>query len=103
MTPLNDSDAVARSGEGRSINRHNFTTDEVEACLGRPVVRRIIDLMRLRNAHPAFDGRLAVESENSHLGLTWTHQTEVLRLDVDVADGRFAIRDGASATVLPAR
>jgi hypothetical protein len=34
--------------------------------------------------------------------LTWTHETEVLSLDVDVADATFEIRDGASETVLPA-
>lgn len=99
----NDHDAVVRSGEGRSINRHNFAADEIEAALRRPVVQRIIDLLRLRNSHPAFDGRLTVESEGSRLLLTWTHRREVLSLDVDVADATFAIRDGASETVLPAR
>jgi sucrose phosphorylase len=96
----NDNDAVVRSGEGRAINRHNFTADEIEAGLRRPVVQRIIDLLRLRNTHPAFDGRLTVQSEGSRMLLTWTHGTEVLSLDVDVANATFAIRDGANETVL---
>jgi sucrose phosphorylase len=96
----NDTDAVVRSGEGRSINRHNFTADEIEANLRRPVVQRIIDLLRLRNTHPAFDGGLTVQSEGSRMLLTWTRETEVLSLDVDVANATFAIRDGANETVL---
>src|SRR5687768_5053095 len=99
----NDNDAVIRSGEGRSINRHNFSADEIHASLGRPVVQRIVDLLRLRNSHPAFEGRLTVESDGSHLRMTWTNEADVLRLDVDLADATFAIRDGASATIISSR
>jgi len=96
----NDHDAVVRSGEGRSINRHNFGADEVAAALGRPVVRRTLELLRLRNAHPAFDGRLSVESEGSSLRLAWTHGTDALRLDVDLDSASISIRDEAGAAVL---
>ena len=58
----NDHQAVAESGEGRSINRHNYTIAEVEAAIRRPVVERVLDLVRLRNREPAFSGRLDVTS-----------------------------------------
>lgn len=52
----NDLAAVQRSGEGRAINRHDYGIDEIGDALGRPVVRRLVELIRLRNTHPAFDG-----------------------------------------------
>ena len=46
LAGANDHLAVARTGEGRAINRHDYTTAEVEAALERPLVRRIIELIR---------------------------------------------------------
>jgi sucrose phosphorylase len=92
----NDSDAVVESGDGRSINRHNFTSDEIDAALRRPVVQRILDLLRLRNTHPAFDGGLSVDCDGSRLRMGWKHQADELRLDVDLATGYFEVHDGAN-------
>ena len=36
----NDHAAVERTGDGRSINRHDFSSDEISRALRRPVVRR---------------------------------------------------------------
>ena len=58
LAGANDHAAVERTGEGRAINRHDYTSDEIEAALDRSVVRRLIDLVRLRNTHPAFEGDL---------------------------------------------
>lgn len=97
LAGTNDSDAVARSGEGRSINRHNFTTDEIDAALSRPVVQRNIDLLRLRSSHPAFEGRLSVDCDGSLLRMAWKHGTDALRLDVDLATATIVIRDRVGA------
>ena len=56
LAGANDHGAVERTGEGRAINRHDYTGDEIEGALGRPVVKRVVDLVRLRNTHRAFDG-----------------------------------------------
>jgi sucrose phosphorylase len=95
----NDRDAVARTGEGRSINRHNFTDAEIQAALRRPVVQRILDLVRLRNTHPAFDGSLAVAADGPRLTMTRTHGSAALRLEVDLADGTYEIRDASGTPV----
>ena len=92
----NDTDAAARSGEGRSINRHNFTAAEIDDALRRPVVRRILDLLKIRNTHPAFDGSLAAESDGSRLRMEWKHLADAVRLDVDLSTASFQIRDSAS-------
>ena len=44
----NDRDAVDAPGEGRAINRHDYSIGEIEEALRRPVVRRILKLVRLR-------------------------------------------------------
>ena len=87
LAGTNDHDAVDATGEGRAINRHDYQPDEVEAALGRPVVRRVIDLVRLRNTHPAFDGDLSVASSDGAFTLAWQAGTAELALEVDLAGG----------------
>ena len=80
-----DMELLARSGVGRDINRHHYTRQEIEDRLHRPVVRALIDLIRLRNAHPAFRGDLTVEGEGSRLVLTRTAGQHRARLEADLA------------------
>jgi len=82
----NDMELLERSGVGRDINRHHYTPAEVEAALAKPVVRKLLELVRLRNTHPAFSGTCTVESPAKHLlTLTWTHAAEWARLQLDLA------------------
>jgi sucrose phosphorylase len=90
----NDDAAMARSGDGRAINRHDYTSEEVERALSRPVVARLHELIRLRNAHPAFEGSLRVEKLGaSRLQLTWRNDPWSCSLDVDVASGHLTVDD----------
>ena len=41
---------------------------EIKHALDRPIVRRVTDLVRLRNIHPAFDGTLEVGADDGSLG-----------------------------------
>jgi sucrose phosphorylase len=83
----NDHAGVERTGDGRAINRHDYTVDEIDAVLRRPVVQRILKLVRLRNTHPAFDGDLSVTAAGSILRVRWTHADASLELEVDIATG----------------
>ena len=86
----NDAAAVAATGEGRSINRHNYSRAEVEHALTRPVVRRLLDLIELRNTHDAFDGALTVTPRDGGLRLSWTNGAHRATLDVDATAGTCA-------------
>jgi len=101
----NDHQAVAELGEGRSINRHNYTIAEVEAAIRRPVVRRVLDLVRLRNREPAFSGRLDVTSvDPATLLLTWRLGGDACELTVDLRSGRASIttrHDGVEHRITP--
>jgi sucrose phosphorylase len=88
----NDHRAVTDTGDGRSINRHDYTVSEVEAAIRRPVVQRILDLVRLRNVEPAFSGRLDVATvDPATLRLTWSLGADACELEVDLRSGRATI------------
>jgi sucrose phosphorylase len=97
LAGTNDLAGVERTGDGRAINRHDFAADEIGEALGRPVVRRIVDLVRLRNTHPAFEGELEVDVDGDCLQLAWMHDGTSLSLEVDLVGGSAVICDAAGA------
>jgi sucrose 6(F)-phosphate phosphorylase len=92
LAGANDQDAVIASGEGRSINRHDYGAAEIPGALARPVVQRLLELVRLRNAHPAFDGELTVGSDDGTLHMTWRHGASEASLSVDLRRGAAKVR-----------
>ena len=89
----NDLAAVARTGEGRSVNRHDYAIEEVEAALERPVVRQLLALLELRHRHPAFGGDLEVTATGPRLRLAWRAGSASCSLDVDLASHRWDVRE----------
>jgi sucrose phosphorylase len=87
----NDPAAVRRSGEGRAVNRHDYTASEIEAALERPVVRELLELLALRCDHPAFAGRLGVSGAGPQLRLAWRAGDATCTLDVDLAATRWDV------------
>jgi sucrose phosphorylase len=95
LAGANDHESVERTGEGRAINRHDYTWSEIEVALDRSVVKRLVELIRLRNTHPAFDGDLRVDAESANsISLEWRHGEAVIALFVDLADGCATLTDG---------
>jgi sucrose phosphorylase len=81
----NDMELLARTGVGRDINRHYYTAGEVREHLQRPVVRRLLDLIRFRNLHPAFNGKFeVVPSADDRLVLVWREGVEWAQLTIDL-------------------
>ena len=68
LAGANDMDLLAATGVGRDINRHHYSDDEVDDALRRPVVQRLLSLIRFRNRHPAFAGSCHV-TQNGRSGL----------------------------------
>ncbi len=80
----NDTEAADRTGDGREINRHNFSIEEIRSARGRAVVMRLERLIRLRNSHPAFDGEFEVlPSEPAALRLSWRLGDQACVLEVN--------------------
>ncbi|HEX5828280.1 MAG TPA: sucrose phosphorylase [Candidatus Limnocylindrales bacterium] len=95
----NDAPAVESTREGRAINRHDYDGPEITRALARPVARRLLDLVRLRNTHPAFDGEMEVSATGSRLHQAWSSGRHRAELVVDLAGGGYTARattdDGA--------
>ncbi|MBI5029117.1 MAG: sucrose phosphorylase [Chloroflexi bacterium] len=88
----NDEQAVQAVGEGRAINRHNFSASEIDQAMKTPVVQRLLKLIRFRNEYPAFDGNFNVrESNDDELVLTWRKAEKECRLKVDLQNSKSVI------------
>ena len=82
----NDMELLARTGVGRDINRHYYTDDEIETALQQPMVKQLIDLIRLRNTHPAFEGEFHVEAPTESLiEMGWKQDENWIKLSVDLS------------------
>ncbi len=92
LAGTNDMELLARTQVGRDINRHYYTPSELQSALADPVVRQLLDLIRLRNTHPAFAGQAQVEAPSHHaLAITWNSDGQWAKLDVDFATPRALI------------
>ena len=92
LAGTNDMDLLARSKVGRDINRHYYTHAEIGDALKNPVVRKLTDLIRLRNSHPAFGGQAHVEIPTDQtLAITWKNGEYWAKLDVDFQEPRALI------------
>jgi sucrose phosphorylase len=89
LTGVNDMDLLARSGAGRDINRHYYTPAEIGSSLQKPVVQKLLELIRLRNIHPAFAGHVDVDTQSDQtLVITWNNTEHWARLFVDLSEPR---------------
>ncbi len=77
---------LARTGVGRDINRRRYTQEEILSDLERPVVRKLLELVRFRNEHPAFAGEFAMPGAKAgELILEWRREADWARLEIDLA------------------
>ena len=90
---------LARTKVGRDINRHYYSPNEVIDAIASPVVQRLLDLIRLRNTHPAFAGQAQIETvSDQRLKVTWKNNSNWATLDVDFAEPRASVTySGTSA------
>jgi sucrose phosphorylase len=88
----NDEENVKKTGEGREINRHNFTEEEVEQQVQKEVVQRLMKLIRFRNEYPAFNGEFKVlDSKEDQLQLSWQKGDKVCTLKIDLITDKSVI------------
>jgi sucrose phosphorylase len=68
----NDIELVEATKHGRDINRHSYTYDEIAQEIKRPVVQKLLKLMRFRNEFPAFSGKCEPNASGSTLTIKRT-------------------------------
>jgi sucrose phosphorylase len=98
LAGVNDMALLKRTRVGRDINRHYYTTAEIDAAVQRPVVKDLFALIRLRNEHPAFAGSFElVESEDHVLELGWRQGSEHVGLFIDLRTADYRIEYSSSS------
>jgi sucrose phosphorylase len=86
LAGANDMQLLAHSRVGRDINRHRYTTDEVQRNLARLAVQRLLELIRFRNTHPAFQGEFHLEDSSPEVvAIVWRSREAWVRLEVNLA------------------
>lgn len=89
----NDIENLKNGGEGRSINRHNYTLQEVDQAVQQPVVGKLLRLMQFRNEYKVFDGEFSVgePGEEGKLTMSWKDGELQAVLSADFKTHAFAI------------
>jgi sucrose phosphorylase len=85
----NDFERAKATGDGREINRRNYTLEEIEQALEKEAVKRLLRLIRFRNEYEAFQGDFeALESADDEIRLRWTRGDAACTLHVDLRTNR---------------
>jgi sucrose phosphorylase len=89
----NDIELLEKTKEGRNINRHYYTTQEIETCIHRPVVQDLFVLSRFRNNYSAFNGEFHILPMDvpGHIVLEWRQDSLRTTLHANLATRKFNI------------
>ncbi len=89
----NDTELLERTKNGRDINRHYYSLEEIEQEQERPVVKKLKELMELRNSEPAFglEGKIDVSAHGDKLTITRTCGENSITLKADLTTYKFEI------------
>jgi len=77
---------VISDGDGRTVNRHNYSLKEIDQAVNKNVVKRLLKLIRFRNDYPAFNGDFKImDSEKNEICLFWQKEGKscLLRIDLE--------------------
>ena len=88
----NDFELLEKTNHGRDVNRHNYTWSEIKQAIERPVVQRLLRLMRLRSTHPAFQGIFThTPGVDGELLLRWNQKNTYCQALIDLRQKTVAV------------
>ncbi|WP_123040465.1 sucrose phosphorylase [Cohnella candidum] len=88
----NKNERVSQTGDGREINRHNYTVEEIGQSLDKDVVQRLLQLIRFRNQYDAFNGEFKVMDTSEEIKMRWKKGDTACELFVDLRTMRSVIQ-----------
>ena len=84
---MDDVDLFNKTANGRDVNRHHYSPEEIEAALQQPVTQAILGLARLRK-HNAFNGAFSYSVTGADsMQLSWANGSDSISLDIVTAVG----------------
>jgi sucrose phosphorylase len=98
---MDDIELFNKTEQGRDVNRHHYTPDEIEVALQQPVTQAILGLARLRKL-PVFDGDYTWSvTGGDSLRIDWVNGTDSLSLEFSTKVGApsftIAVTDAAGS------
>jgi sucrose phosphorylase len=94
---MDDKELFAETGQGRDVNRHHYTPEEIQQALKQPVTQSIIALARLRK-HPAFHGEFSWQVlADDEMVLSWNSAGQSLSLRFKTSTPGFEISSTGSS------
>ncbi|MFK8031338.1 MAG: sucrose phosphorylase [Gammaproteobacteria bacterium] len=88
----NDLEQMKKTGVGRDINRSYYSRRDIHDAMRRPVVRRLMQLVLLRNQLTAFEGTMSIpNSPEGELRLRWDSEKAWAQLTVELKNHRATI------------
>jgi sucrose phosphorylase len=88
LAGVNDMELLAATGAGRDINRHRYSSNEIADALERPVVHRLLEMLRWRTTEPAFHGDFEMLPSPDHeLSVRWSTPESTITVTVDLRTG----------------
>lgn len=88
----NDMDLLAKTKVGRDINRPYYSRKEIKSSLEKPIVKKLISLIKLRNEHPAFQGEFILENTKPEIiKIKWENKLSWASLEVTLAELKMEI------------
>lgn len=97
LAGANDMELLDRTHNGRDINRHYYSVEEIDRNLERPVVQALNALCRLRNSLDAFDGDFSWKLESDTIVLSWEGASSTASLEFRPSKGSVRVSDGSTA------
>ena len=93
MGGANDVENLKKLGEPRSLNRHNYTKEEIAELVDNPMLQKLYALMRFRNSYGAFNGEMSIDETagNGVLSITWRQGEYKTTLNADMRTKEFTI------------
>jgi sucrose phosphorylase len=92
LAGVNDIALLEETKEGRNINRHYYTQEEIDVEVERPVVQKLFNILKFRNSNPAFDGEIQIEQlDENNMVITWENMQNGARLEANLLTKVFTI------------
>ena len=83
-----DMELLRKTNNGRDINRHYYSTAEIDENLKRPVVKALNALAKFRNELDAFDGTFSYTTDDdTSISFTWRGETSQATLTFEPKRG----------------
>ncbi|MEK5394858.1 sucrose phosphorylase [Paenibacillus sp. FSL K6-2859] len=92
LAGVNDIELLEKTKEGRNINRHYYTQEEIDVEVERPVVQKLFNILKFRNSNPAFDGDIQIEQlDENNVVIAWKNLLNEAKLEANLLTKAFTI------------